>query len=464
MTKQATGDAAPPRQDSPYGWWVCAVLCLCFTFSYMDRAVVPLLVGPLQKAFGLSDTGIGLLQGLAFAVFYALFGFPLARVADNGHRRNLILAGLVVWCLATVGCGLARTTPQLFAGRILVAIGEAVLMPAAVSILSDYFSTKARTRALSLYSMGVYFGGGLALALGGALMRAVGPRGAVLWGFGHLETWRLVFVVLGLAGLALVPLLLSVREPVRLSDSGGKALGASSLAELAAEFSRKRGALLAVVLGFATLALGGTTFQAWAPTLFVRQHGWAISHAGQALGLFTIVLGPAGAIVGALLAERLAKAGHSDSKLRVGLLSAGGCCVAGLLATAPWVKVAFSAIVCMQFLIGFNFGLVQASLAELLPNRMRAVASACFVAASNLLAATLGPLLVGVLNDRVFHDPMMIATSIRIVAPSAFALAGVVLMLGLRPYRQALALAAAGRSPAGQPQTSAPAHEARNAS
>lgn len=447
MTKQASGDLALQWQDSAYGWWVCAVLCLCFTFSYMDRAVVPLLIGPLQKAFGLSDTGIGLLQGLAFAVFYALFGFPLARVADNGHRRNLILCGLVVWCLATVGCGLARTTPQLFAGRIAVAVGEAVLAPAAVSILSDYFSTKARTRALSIYSMGVYFGGGLALALGGALMRAVGPKGATLPCFGHLETWRLVFVVLGLAGLALVPMLLSVREPTRLSDTGGRSMGASTLAELAAEFARKRGALLAVVLGFATLALGGTTFQAWAPTLFVREHGWAISKAGQALGLFTIVLGPAGAIVGALLAERLARAGHPDSKLRVGILSAMGCCVAGLLATAPWAKVAFTAMVAMQFLIGFNFGLVQASLAELLPNRMRAVASACFIAASNLLAATLGPLLVGVLNDRVFHDPMMIATSIRIVAPTAFAAAAVVLLWGLRPYGQALAKAHAAEPP-----------------
>ncbi len=442
MTKQASGDLAPQRQDSAYGWWVCAVLCLCFTFSYMDRAVVPLLVGPLQKAFGLSDTGIGLLQGLAFAIFYALFGFPLARVADNGHRRNLILIGLVVWCLATVGCGLARTTPQLFAGRIVVAIGEAVLAPAAVSILSDYFSAKARTRALSIYSMGVYFGAGLALGLGGTLMRAVGPKGATLWGFGHLETWRLVFVVLGLAGLALVPLLLSVREPTRLSDSGARALGASTWRQLGAEFARKRAALSAVVLGFATLALGGTTFQAWAPTLFVRAHGWSISQAGQSLGLFTIVLGPAGAIAGALLAERLARAGHPDGKLRVGLSSAGGCCLAALLATAPSAALAFAALVVMQFLIGFNFGLVQASLAELLPNRMRAVASACFIAASNLLAAILGPLLVGVLNDRVFHDPMMIAVSIRIVAPTAFGVAALVLLWGLRPYRQALVLAA----------------------
>jgi MFS family permease len=198
------------KQNSAYAWWACAILCLCFTFSYMDRAVLPLLVGPLEKSLGLTDTTIGLLQGAAFAVFYALFGFPLARIADNGHRRNLIMVGVAVWCAATIGCGLARDVPQLFLGRICVAIGEAVLQPAAVSILSDYFSPRYRTRALSVYSMGVYFGGGLALGLGGTLIRAIGPAGGLLPPLGHLETWRMVFVVLGASGFVLLPLLLGL--------------------------------------------------------------------------------------------------------------------------------------------------------------------------------------------------------------------------------------------------------------
>lgn len=434
----STSEGSAQRQDAGYGWWVCAVMCLAFTFSYMDRAVLPLLVQPLEHALGLTDTTVGLLQGAAFAIFYSTFGFPLARIADNGHRRNLIVAGVIVWCAATVGCGLARNVPQLFIGRMCVAIGESVLQPAAVSILSDYFSPKRRTRALSVYSMGVYFGGGLALALGGTLMRAIGPHGAVIGPLGRLDAWRIVFVVLGASGLVLLPLLFTVREPARLSDLGERSHGASSLAELRVEFGRKRAALAATIVGFATTAMAATTMQSWAPTLFVRVHGWKLGQTGQKLGSMALVLSPLGALCGALIAERLAKAGRRDAKLIVGVVSAAGCALVSYLATISPATAAFVALAAMQFLVGFNFGLVQAALTELMPNRMRALATASFIATSNLLSATLGPLLVGLLNDHLFHNPMMIAQSLRLVAPTAFAVAAIILLLGLKPYRAAV--------------------------
>lgn len=431
--------AVETEQDTGYGWFVAAVMCLCFTVSYMDRSVVPLLVQPLERSLGLTDTTIALLQGAAFASFYALFGFPLARLADNGHRRNIILAGLVFWSLATAACGLARDIPQLFAGRMAVAVGEAVLAPSAVSLLSDYFSVRRRAGALSLYSMGVFFGGGLSLWFGGTLIRALGPRGVLQTVIGPLETWRVVFIALGMSGLLLVPCLLAVREPMRRSNSGVSDVSRTTWREVLAEFGRKRAALSACIMGFAMLSLGAQTISTWAPTLFVRVHGWRLAGAGQRLGAFTLVLSPLGVITGALLSGWLERRGRRDAKFLVGIISGLGCVGAALLVTSASATAALAGIAALQFIVAFNFGLVQAALTELLPNRMRAMGSACYVAATNLLAATTGPLIVGLLNDRVFHDPGMIATSIRWVAPASFALAVLILASGLKPFRVATA-------------------------
>ena len=142
----------------PYAWYVCCVMLVTFALNYMDRTVISILVGPIEQAFGISDTVMGTLQGAAFAVFYVLFGFPLARRADRSNRRNLLLAGAIIWCTATGYAGLARSVPELFGARIVVAIGESVVMPCAVSILADYFPPLQRAKALSVYSIGIYLG------------------------------------------------------------------------------------------------------------------------------------------------------------------------------------------------------------------------------------------------------------------------------------------------------------------
>ncbi len=175
-----------------------------------------------------------------------------------------------------------------------VAVGEAVLAPSAVSILSDYFSIKRRTRALSLYSLGVFFGGGLALWFGGALIRLLGPHGAVPTAIGSLETWRIVFIAVGLSGLILVPFLLSVREPDRRSNDGVGDSTKTTIKDVWSVFRRRRAALFGCIVGFGMLALGSQTISAWAPTLFVRTHGWKLADVGQTLGIFTLTLSPLG--------------------------------------------------------------------------------------------------------------------------------------------------------------------------
>jgi MFS family permease len=422
----------------PYAWYVCGVMLLTFALNYMDRTVISILVGPIERQFGMSDAVMGALQGAAFAVFYVLFGFPLARLADRGNRRDLLLVGALIWCGATGASGLAHDVPQLFMARIGVAIGESVVMPCAVSILADYFPPLQRAKAMSVYSMGIYLGAALALGGGGAILRVLGSSSIDLPGLGALRPWRAVFIAAGTLGLVLVPLLLTVREPVRRRDDGGEAEGAPSLRQTLAELRRKRRAILGTVVGFALIALAASTLQAWAPTLFVREHGWEMGNAGLRLGLMAVTLGPLGALAGGALADRLAVAGHADSKLIVGLLSALASVVASIALTLESAAAAEAGIASLYFLVGFNFGITQAALADLMPNRMRAFTSALYISMTNLFSATLGPLAVGVLNDTVFRGPSGIALSLRLVTPVAFLAAALVLGWGRPAVRQAL--------------------------
>lgn len=411
---------------------------LLLAVSYMDRSVLALLVAPIEGAFYVRDTTMGLLQGAAFAGVYVTFAFPLARLADRGNRRNLIVYGVAFWCGATVCCGLAQNIQQLFVARMSVAAGEAVLMPAAVSILADYFGPKSRARALSVYSIGLYLGSGLAMGGGGALLKAFGPGGAVVPVMGPLASWRLVFILMGVAGLLVVPALLGVREPHRLGDDGRSAEHALPLKEVLREFTAKRAAIGGTIIGFALIALGATTVTAWGATLFLRSHGWSLGDAGLRLGLLTLVLGPLGAISGGSAADWLAKRGRVEGKPLIGFLSASGCVVGALMLTLQSTPLALVGVGLLNYLIGFNFGIVQASLADLLPNRMRAVVSALYIATTNIFSATLGPLLVGIFNDHVFGDPAQIALSLRFVVPTAFLLAAFTLWSVLPAYRQAV--------------------------
>src|SRR6267378_868205 len=236
------GDAAGPhlglvgarREGGRYAWYVCVVMMLLLSISYMDRSVLALLVAPIEAAFSVRDTTMGLLQGAAFAVVYVV----------------------IFWCGATICCGLAQSVRQLFLARMSVAAGEAVLMPAAVSILSDYFGPKSRARALSVYSIGLYLGSGLAMGGGGALMKALGPAGDAVPTMGILASWRVVFIVMGLVGLFVLPLLMGVREPQRLGDDGHSAEATLLFNQMMRELKTKRAAVFGTIIGFALISLG----------------------------------------------------------------------------------------------------------------------------------------------------------------------------------------------------------------
>src|ERR1700733_10541525 len=185
-----------------YRSYVLFVLVLVYTFNFIDRQIVGILAVPIKSELHLSDSQLGVMGGLAFALFYTLLGIPIARLADRVSRTGIMTAALALWSLMTAVCGLTQNFAQLFLARVGVGVGEAGGGTPAYSLICDYFPSKERARALSVYSFGIPVGAASGIVLGGDIT--------------SLMSWRMAFFIVGLAGLMITPLLkFTVREPER---------------------------------------------------------------------------------------------------------------------------------------------------------------------------------------------------------------------------------------------------------
>jgi MFS family permease len=280
-----------------YAWYVVFVLMACYTLSFTDRQVLSLLVGPIKRDLEVSDTRIGLLQSLAFALFYALMGLPLGRMADTRNRRNFIVGAVLGWSFFTAFCSAAKSFWSLFLMRIGVGVGEAGLSPAVYSLVSDYFPKERLAVALSVYSMGLYIGSSLALMIAGSIVDMLTRVQAVpLPLLGTIASWRVTFLVVGAPGLLFALLVFTIREPLRrslLRNTEGKPFKLG-LRETVMQMCPRWRSLLGVSLGMMFLNSVSYGFLAWAPTFFVRLHAWTPGQAGRALGPLILVFGCSG--------------------------------------------------------------------------------------------------------------------------------------------------------------------------
>ena len=380
-----------------YRRYVLGLLAIVYVFNFTDRQILAILMQPIKEELLLSDTQLGLLSGIAFALFYVTMGIPIARLADRHNRVNIISISIFLWSLMTALSGLAANFTQLLMARIGVGIGEAGCTPPAHSLISDYFAREKRSSALSIYSLGLPLGSVLGLMAGGWVAQLYG--------------WRVAFFMVGLPGLVLALMVkLTIREPQRgLADgmqeqekSKGKTPGGKTPAPpigevLAYLWSKKM--FRHITLGTSLLAFAGFASASWIPPFLYRSHAMGLGEIGTWLALLTLIGGVTGTLSGGFLGDRLA---GRDLRwyvwLPVIVLLAGvPFSIAGLLVGNKYLALALWVLPTISYSV--YVGPVMALIQRMAGLRIRAVTVAIFFFFTNLIGMGGGPLAVGYVSD-----------------------------------------------------------------
>jgi MFS family permease len=443
IAKPATDGAWP----APWrGWLVVAALALASIVSQFDRTVINLMVGPIKAEFGLNDTAFGALQSIAFGIFYVIACIPLGRAADNTSRKWLIGICLLFWSLFAMASGLARTYWMLFLTRIGVAVGEASLTPAGLSMLADHFPPDKLGRPVSGFLMSAPVGQGLAFIGGGALLTALTGSQLLETGLlAGLEPWQAAFIIIGAPGVLLAPLFLMIREPKRR----GAHVDSLSARQTASLIGSMWTALVPMFIGFAMVLLVAYSIAIWTPALLERTYGWNSGQIGWGFGIVLIVFGMSGVIVAGFASDWLAARGHRDAPLKVAAAGFGLAGISGVLAPLmPTPYLALGLLGLTLFFGNMPFPCAATSLQLIVPNRARAQISAVYVTFTTLVGLGVGPTVIGIMTDYVFQDPGDIRYSMSVVIGMAAPLMVVMMLLAMKPYRRFHALAQGGEEPA----------------
>jgi MFS family permease len=431
-----------PKETQPslrYAWYVVIALTAIYMLSFVDRQILSLLVRFIKQDLHISDTSVGLLQGLAFALFYTLMGLPLGRMVDTRNRRNLISLGIVVWSFCTSACSLARSFGTLFLGRMGVGVGEATLSPAAYSLISDYFPSERLGVAISVYYMGVFLGSALSFFVTGMAIDALAHTPVVhLPLLGAMASWRVTFLLVGIPGLLFALLVYTIREPMRkdlLRAKDGRATQLS-FGQTLAQFRTRWQSVAGLSLGAIFQSACAYGLLAWAPTFFQRVHGWTPGQSGRALALILVSFGCFGMYAGGALADRWHGRGKLEGPLKVGVVSGIGTMLliplAMIMPQAGWT---LALLIPGVFFLALPMGTGVAALQRIFPNQVRGQVSALFLFFLNLGGQTLGPLGPGFLNDHLFHNEKMIGPSMAITIGVAAILESVAFLATYSPYK-----------------------------
>jgi MFS family permease len=416
-------------------WYTLFLLHLAYVCSFVDRALLGMLLMPIKTDLGVSDVQMSLLIGVAFSVFYVVAGIPIARLSDRYARRNVILIGILLWSIATSAGALASSFVMLFALRVGVAVGESALSPSALSMLSDLFPKHKLSTATGIYSAATFVGTGVALLAGGALIDVLTRQGGIsLAGIGHLQPWQGVFLLAGLPGIVVVTLmLLTLREPQRMHRSPSeRAQGVSAIADVPtfAQFLQyvfeNRAVYLRIAVATVMFSLMGFALSSWLPAYFTRAFALSNTEIGARLGVMIMVGGGAGVIAGGLLGTALFKT-HSDAVCLLGMGSAVGAVSFGMAVTlVSHADLAFWLVLPAFFFKSLPNGVGLAAIVLVTPGRMRAQMVALYLLLDSLVGFGLGPTAVAVLTDFVFRDEtqvgLALTTVIAVIMPISFAL------------------------------------------
>ena len=390
LEKSASGDNSKGwagKIKPSHSYYALGVLTVAYVFNFLDRQILTILQESIKAELRLMDWQLGLLSGIAFALFYVSLGIPIARWADKGNRRNIVSIAIATWSFMTAVCGLAQNFGQMLLARIGVAVGEAGGSPPSHSMISDLFPPHRRATAFSIYSMGVYIGILCGFLIGGWVNDFYG--------------WRMAFIIIGIPGILWALLVrFTLREPIRgQSEKAEKVLEAPPIGDVfRLLWSRKSFRHLSLAAGLHSLVGYGVGH--WIASYFIR--AYELTSTGELatwLGLIVGIAGGAGTVIGGFLAD---KCGRRDRRWYLWIPS-----LASLLAIPCSLLVyllesyylALSMYIIPQFLASMFIGPTVAMTHGVVSARMRAVASSILFLVLNLIGLGLGSFVIGILSD-----------------------------------------------------------------
>jgi MFS family permease len=424
-----------PWPPTRVGVYATVILTLAYTFSFVDRQVLNLLVEPIRQDLELTDTSISFLQGLAFVMPYVLMSVPIGRLVDTFNRVFVLIGGVLAWSAATFACGLSGTYAQLLAARMGVGAGEASVTPAAWSLLADYFPPERLARPVSFYLMGPYLGGGLALIGGAHVIDWVGEAGRIdLPLLGAVSAWQFTFMAVALPGLVIAVLLATLPNPPRRHVAGVVPL-APGWGEVLRFLRSQWRIYCAVLLGVPFLVVILYGLQGWVPTILVRVYGWNLADAGRIYGTIALVSGSLGVLSGPIVGRWLEQRGRADYPLRLGAYAAVAILMS--MATLPWQTSGAGALVCIaaaSYFVTLPLALMTYVTQLVTPNTMRGVLAGLYVVTTNVIGLGLGPTLVAVTTDYVLGDPARVHVSLTLVSFVVAPIAMLLMVSGMRAF------------------------------
>ncbi len=401
--------------------YALGLLVVVYTFNFVDRQILAILLPAIQAEFGIGDTVLGFLAGTAFALFYATLGVPIALLADRWNRRNLIAVSLALWSGMTALSGAAANVLQLALARIGVGIGEAGCSPAAHSMIADYYPPEQRSSAMGIYTLGISFGIMLAFFTGGWVVENLG--------------WRQAFLIVGLPGIALALLFrFTVREPERGLSERRSDTGAHPKIIEVARFLAARRSFLFISLGAAMASFAGYAVTNFFPSFLIRSHGMTPTQIGIYLGLVLGIAGGLGFAGGGFLADRLARKGHDYALLGVAIAMSVATLLVAIVFLADDRSVVMAVFAVAAVVSNLYLATTFAQTQGLVGLRMRGVASALMLFIINIVGLGLGPQTAGIVSDllRESLGEQSMRYALLIVAGGAYPLSALCYLMASR--------------------------------
>jgi MFS family permease len=422
------------------------ILTIAYTHSNIARQVMPMFVGPIQTDLGLSDIGISLAGGFAFALWYSVMGVPLGRLVDTANRRRLIIIGVMVWSAMTALCGLSNAFALFILGRVGLGLSEAVVIPASLSILHDLYPRRRLALATSTFFTGAWFGNGVAFILGAWILAHPSTTAPSWLGLSSLRSWQIAFLAVAAAGVPVGLLCLCLREPER-ADDGFQHAGAPGTWRARPALDAMLRHLGAHVRLYAGIVIGITVYSAavsgaafWAVEYFVRTFGSDRSEVGYLYGLQGVVAGPLGLTLAGWLADRAEMRGTADAKLRVAIASLLVLLpLGGLFFAVDSERSAMILYVAVTLLTPIAYGTGAAALQSATPGTAQGLVLGLYTFMTNAVGMGLGPTMVAMASKMFQQSGHEVSWGIAIVIVITIPFAVVMLGLAMKPYRQMIA-------------------------